>query len=358
MSAFLEFLNTADLETLKTLPGMNNALAERMIAARPFATVEASLKVRGMGQNLLARLQAAFVEKVLPVAAESVEMLKPTKSAGQQRPTASGPGFGSRLGRAFVNFLRFLLILFIIFAVLAGIGAAIYFGLPYLNEKYVVPVEQNTALISQLATEQRGDVQNLKTQISDLQRQSADLQKQVAAAELRAADLEKSLAAHTETLTKLEKMQSVLDQAAAKQRDSLLVELKHQVMLTRAIEILSRGRLYLSQSNFGMAKVDVQSARNLLAALKADVPDYQVKTLDTVLARLDLALGNLPDFPVIAVDDVEIAWNLLIAGLPESAEAAAATPQPISTPTLTPTLAASPTPAPTLDLTPTLTPRP
>jgi len=37
-----------------------------------------------------------------------------------------------------------------------------------------------------------------------------------------------------------------------------------------------------------------------------------------VLSRLDLVLGNLPDFPVIAVDDLNIAWNLLVLGLPET----------------------------------------
>jgi hypothetical protein len=222
-----------------------------------------------------------------------------------------------------------------------------------------VPVEQNTAHISELSTQQADDVKQLKEQI-------ASLQKQLDEAKSRAEGLDKTITAQAETLAKLEQVQSRLDEAAAKQRDGILVELRHQIMFTRAIETLSRGRLFLSQSNFGLAKQDVQAARNLLAELQADVPDYQAQALGPILVRLDMALGNLPDFPVIAVDDVDIAWNLLIAGLPESAEAAAATPTmtlPLETPAATPTQTLPPgtaTTTPTLTLTPeaSLTPGP
>ena len=63
MSAFLDFLNTADIDTLTSIPGINRPLAEELIAARPFEVVEDCLKVRGMGKNLLARIQSAFEER-------------------------------------------------------------------------------------------------------------------------------------------------------------------------------------------------------------------------------------------------------------------------------------------------------
>jgi hypothetical protein len=67
--------------------------------------------------------------------------------------------------------------------------------------------------------------------------------------------------------------------------------------------------------------------------------------------RLDLALGNLPAFPVIAADDVDIAWQLMMIGLPESEADVIAT----FTPTLeaTPTFTSTPTPEPVLEATPT-----
>jgi len=364
MNDFLDFLNNADFENLNSLPWMNKALAERLIAARPFATLEDCLKVRGMNQKLLERLKAAFAERAA-LNANQPRLPEPVRPAAEppaalparlepiSQPHPAATDFWTRMQRAFLVFLRVLLVLFFIFLLVGGIGAAIYFGLPYLQEKYVQPIEQNSANISALATVQMGNLEAMSTQVADLQDQIAALQQQIETANQHTADLEKAIADHTAALAKLEQVQAELDDAAAQQRDSLLIELKHQVMLTRAIEILSRGRLFLSQSNFGLAKADVQACRDLLAELQTEVPAYQAESLAAVLARLDLALGNLPDYPVIAVDDVDIAWNLLIIGLPESAAEAAAlaiTPTPPSTPDATATPEQTPTP--------TLTPTP
>jgi hypothetical protein len=40
---------------------------------------------------------------------------------------------------------------------------------------------------------------------------------------------------------------------------------------------------------------------------------------------LELALDNLPNFPVVAVDDVDIAWQLLVNSWPEQMKAAPTT---------------------------------
>jgi hypothetical protein len=330
MSDFLQFLNTADAEALTKLPGVNSSLADRIISARPFDALESALKVRGLGKNLFARMQAAFAELPPPIpeevpALEITREEKPAedkpselperiKSMSAEKPSTPQPGFWSRLGRAFVNFLWMLLRVFVILSILAAIGAAVFFGAPYLNEKFVVPVEKNTARIDEVAAQQAEAVNRLNEEITALQTRLDETNGRVGA-------LEESIAAHTATLTKLEAMQATLDQASAKQRDIFIIELKHQIMITRAIEMLARGRLYLSQSNFGLAKTDVQSARDVLSALHAEAPAYQLDALDAIIARLDLALGNLPDFPVIAVDDVDIAWQLLMQGLPESAPA-------------------------------------
>ncbi len=108
------------------------------------------------------------------------------------------------------------------------------------------------------------------------------------------------------------------------------------------IELLSRARLYLYGSNYGLAKIDVQAARDLLSTLQNDLPYDQNATLQDVLARLDLALVNLPTYPVIAADDVDIAWQLLVDGLP-ALPGATATPEttgeaPIQTEEATPTV--------------------
>ncbi len=60
MTDFLTFLNTADIDALTKIPGITTVIAGNIIEARPFDSVEACLSVRGMGKNLLARMQSNF----------------------------------------------------------------------------------------------------------------------------------------------------------------------------------------------------------------------------------------------------------------------------------------------------------
>lgn len=323
---FLEYINSAEAETLQKTPGISAALAERIIAARPFASLADLRRVNGLGGKLIQRLQDSF-DGTVAMSEETALVPNPepepepaplaprVEDGGNPRPepaAKSRPDFGQRLGRAFVGFIKFLLTLFVILAILGGIAAGLYFGLPYLYQVYVVPVNQNTARIADVAHQQARDVLALQAQIDDLKARDTLFENQLAA-------IETSIEAHTASLASLEEMQSKLDSAADEQRQGLNAELARQIELTRAIELLSRARLYLSQSNFGQARLDIQSARDLLAGTRELLPAAQQTGLDAVLARLDLALGNLPDFPVIAADDLDIAWNLLVLGLPETA---------------------------------------
>ncbi|MBI5352598.1 MAG: helix-hairpin-helix domain-containing protein [Chloroflexi bacterium] len=349
MSDFLNFLNTAEIESLTKTPGISNAIAENIISARPFESVDDCLKVKGMGKNLLARMQSTFEAGEKP--SESNAIIQVTEEAppapieksrpAQESPVEKGPSFGSRLGQAFLSFVRALFRLIALALVLLGIGAAIYFGVPFINNNVVVPIQRNTS------------------QINQLENQIATLQSQLDEMNTRVSGIESTIEAQTASIAKLDEMQATLEQEATKQNNSVLIALKREVMLTRSIETIARARLFLSQSNFGLARDDVQAARDILAELLVDAPAYQVDSLSQIIMRLDLALGNLPAFPVIAVDDVDIAWQLLMMGLPESpAEATITvgtitvtftftpTPPPVFTPTLVPDLTATPTAVP------------
>lgn len=358
MNDFLAFLNSADVETLTKTPGISRPLAGSIIAARPFNEVEECLKVRGMGKSLLARLQSTFEagenasegRAMIPVREETAAPVPFNEDVpGVESPVEKGPSFWSRLREGLLRFARALLRLILLIIIGGGIGAVLYFGVPYLRDKFIVPVEQNSAQINNLAAE-----------IDSLREQNAALQAQLDEMSGRVAVVEKSIEAHGASLEQLAEMQATLEsnmQAADEKLSTdlqagdaqIMLELKQEILLTRSMEFLARARLYLAQSNFGLAKADVQSARALLTELQSLDPDYKPDALVQVIARLDLALANLPAFPVVAASDVDIAAQLLMEGLPDVAPLPTATSLPESTPTvlLTVTPESTPTTTPT-----------
>lgn len=50
-------INRADLDELRSLPGIGPVLAERIVAGRPFAGADDLLRVRGIGPKTVARLR-------------------------------------------------------------------------------------------------------------------------------------------------------------------------------------------------------------------------------------------------------------------------------------------------------------
>lgn len=343
MTKLLTFLNSAELETLTQISGISRAIAGNIIAARPFDAEEDCLKVHGMGHALLERARA-FAEaqegvsenralvQVKDEAPSALEVARPAdESAREPRPS-----FGSRVGAFFLSLFRGLVRLLALIIIVGAIAAMFIYGAPAIRSYLMGPVEQNRAEVDSL----RGDVNAMRTQVAALETQLAESNRRV-------EEIEVAIAAHTATLAKLEEMQAALEKQMKDGDERLSFELKQEITTTRALELLSRARLYLAQSNFGLARADVQSARDLLAGIQRDAPKYKPALMKQIVSRLDLALGNLPDFPVVAANDVEIAWQLLMSGQPANITESTATPTPTQIPTETPTPGALPSETPT-----------
>ena len=339
MRDLLDFLNTTDIDSLTQTTGISRTLAETLIAARPFDSVDDVMKVKGMGKATLARLQSAVGaggtdsenSAMLPVEQEAMPAPIEETPAPARENVQKQDSFLKRLGRAFVAFLYALLRLIMLVILFVSVGAAFYYGLPYLQRTFLAPVKENTA-----------QIENMEAEITELQSQLEELNSRV-------ATLEGSVEAQTASIQKLEGMQATIEAQLQENNDAVLLELKHEVMFARALDVLARARLYLAQSNFGMAEIDVQTARDLLAELNAEKNDA---ALITALERLDLSLGNLPDFPVVAAGDLEIAWQILLSG--EAPVVPTSTPEPFTaTPTPVPSDTFTPTALPPVEATPT-----
>lgn len=226
-----------------------------------------------------------------------------------------------RFGRGLWRAIKWLLVLTII----AGIVAAIYFGWPEVNRRFIQPIADNTAELNTLD----GRLEDTRTQLAELQAEvdaaiaaQGGLPERLAAAEssldelsatvdelsTTTRSLDRMVAGHTDRLEALETAQVALSE----QQGATDTELVRQLGLLRSMELLSRARLFLYQSNFGLAELDVQAARDLLADIQAEYPDVDAALMTEVIFRLDRTLDALPARPVVAADDLDIAWAVLL----------------------------------------------
>ena len=259
---------------------------------------------------------------------------------GQPEPRPSGQVLKRVLG--------FILRLVLFLAFLAALAAGAYFGLPILYEKYVRPVEMNSSQLASLAEEQsRQETQlaDLETRLATLEAAGTSQAESIVDLSTRVEALEESIAAHTTTLSALEEMMARM-QAVDEESQA---ELERQINLLKSMELLSRARLFLYQSNFGLARQDVQVARDLLAEIQPNTTEPLDAEIAETLLRLDLVLQNLPSFPVVASDDLDIAWQILLSGIPPegieiSTPTSLVTPESLLTPTSEPDATPTPTP--------------
>ncbi len=293
MKDILEFLNNSSLEELTETPLMTRPLAEKLIAARPLAGVDDALKIKGFTRAKLDAV-SCFLEApaVEPETAEaSVKPLE--ENTDRKRVSAAGIIF------------RVLIAL----VILGAVFAVIYYGIPWFKEAVLTPLQTNTERVTELTSQQASDIERLTADL-------AALQERITSLEARADSVDQSIQAHTEALAKLDELQAALQTSLDSHKAEITSQVAEQLALTRAIELLSRSRLYLSQNNLGLARADAISARELLFGLLSTIAPDQSSALRIVIQRLDLALSNIETYPAIAVYDLDAAWRLLVDGLP------------------------------------------
>jgi hypothetical protein len=275
------------------------------------------------------------------------QQVEPPVEAAPPPSDSAGPTLGQRVKRFLVFLLRLVMILIILVAVAVGLA----YSVPLLYQKYVQPVQDNSAQLEQLKTRVAQNeiaIAGLQSKLEAVQTEQAQQAQSLSELDGKVLKIEEQIAAHTETLSALDQVQTMLQAKT----DATDAEVTRQIKLMKSMELLSRARLFMYQSNFGLARQDVQIARDLLAEIQPTAPEPLATELAEVIRRLDLTLANLPNFPVAASDDLDIAWQILLAGIPEpQATPLAETP---ATETPIPELTATPTPNPTVE--PTATP--
>ncbi len=84
--------NSADLETLMTLPGVGESMAQRIVAARPFVDSGDMLRISGLGPTTLARMKPYLIFESVAVESNEEVISRPAvREDGRQPKIATRP---------------------------------------------------------------------------------------------------------------------------------------------------------------------------------------------------------------------------------------------------------------------------
>jgi SMC interacting uncharacterized protein involved in chromosome segregation len=281
----------------------------------------------------------------------------------------------SFLGRV----LRFFGCLILIILVVAVLGAGGYFGAPLLYRQYIQPVQQHSLRLEELETRLDHNEQLVLERSEDLGARITNLEVQLdtdqetnTVVESKIESIEEQVAFLTEEVGQLEALRIAIDEIKTEQealrsdltstenalgdlesdvtsmasdldkmvttvedmneqivafgetiqnQDNQLQQIAIENQMLKAMELLTRARLFLVQGNITMAGADILQARDLLFDLSSLAPEYQQETLLEIVTRLDDVLEIISQSPIAAADRLEAAWQLLVEGLPSEAAA-------------------------------------
>ncbi len=284
--------------------------------------------------------------------------------------TSEKKTFGQKLSAAWRAFWRFMLRLFIAVVIIGGLGAAAYFGIPYLYRTYVQPLQDLQAEVTALKQETadratqvnqrilaiQDDIQSLRSEqsqladkidaqeqaIQTLQSKTDELAKGQAALQLEIEDLSKKIDEATATANDAQTAGEAL-RASWDEWKASLEQMREQIYVMQVMETLLRARVLLGQHDLGAAQKELSQASAALQWLAENTANTEAPYA-TAREQIVLAQKALPQSPEVALQDIEAAWQLLSTLTPKPASQAEATPS--ATPSETPT-ASSPTPTPT-----------
>ena len=215
-------------------------------------------------------------------------------------------------------------------ALLGGLAYGAYLLWPTVDERFFQPVSDNSADIDTLASR----IDGLEVRIAELESRTETI----------LASSDTATAEDTELLGRLDDLAAAIDAQTARlegleetafglaETDEIAAAtLERELTVLKAMELMSRARLSLYQANYGLAREDVVAAREVLANL--EVAD---ETVAGAIDRLDVTITALPDRPVAAAADLDIAWQLILGDVVPPVTSTTTTGQQNTTTTSTP----------------------
>jgi chromosome segregation ATPase len=242
------------------------------------------------------------------------------------------PGCWSRLGQAIAVLLR--LIFVVALAVLMGVG--IYYGVPWVYWRLVIPVQDNAARVDMLQRDLENTRADWNTDLTEQGQRIFTLESDLAAQRERLAALEGDLGRMDELLTAqgetLSELQTALDsaedttgrlgddvEALYGELETLRAEMadpnraiaafERRLILLQAWGEILKARLHLLENNAGNARQALALAHANLEQVIALSPRPEAEALSAIQERLDAADTAIEERPFVALNELEIIWR-------------------------------------------------
>ncbi len=245
---------------------------------------------------------------------------------------------------AWQSFGRFLLGLtrLILFAlVVALVIGAIYLSAPYAYRYILLPVQNNRAVIEHLRRTQAQLRDDLNKQLAAQQERIAQLETALAAEREIRSELENKLAQQAEamsalveieanfqvqgqTIAALEESMDALDLflddlestvARVEQDitvpDSRVAGLQTQTLVLQMNQAILKARLHLVENNAGQAQLALEQVEQALEQLKSLDSPAKGEELAKIQTQLEAVATAIEEQPFIAIQELEILWQLL-----------------------------------------------
>lgn len=236
------------------------------------------------------------------------------------------------IGRALAVLLR---VLFVVVLAIA-LALAVYFGVPRVYRDWIQPVRENSARIEALERAQAayqsdqearlgriGDrLASLEGKLGAQAEGIADVGARVETLDETGSELEAQIASLGDLESQIEDIKGALDdttESLDQVRQDVVdlgnpsEELALNLQLLRVMELVNRSRLWLVQGNFGLAGQQIEMGIEAMDALVGQASQEDTKSaLMAIRDHLSAADERLRVSPVVADNELEIAWRLLL----------------------------------------------
>lgn len=250
-----------------------------------------------------------------------------------EQNTNKSPTFWQGFGR----FLRGAARLVLFALVVALVTAVIYFSVPYVYGYFVTPIQNNRALLDHLQRtqaqmqadlsgqleEQRQRITRLEVDLSAEREARSELESSLAGQAAARDELGAQLASQSQAIAALENSMDAFD-AALSDLDAAVVgveqglvspeaeiaRLQRRVLLLQMQQAILKARLHLFENNAGQAQRALEEGGAALEQLAPLVTAQERRALDDTRDQLEVVMAAILERPFIAVQELEILWEL------------------------------------------------